>query len=97
MNKVMQNSKMQKMSPFSQLFSCQMAHSIISPNLYHSYSKNWYVVYTFRFNSYIAGCTIRNTTLKVVIGDILEQNTEGIVNSVNDEFEFLGNVLLVCK
>ena len=28
----------------------------------------------------------------MITGDILEQNTEAIVNSVNEDFKFLGNV-----
>ena len=42
---------------------------------------------------YLSGCQIRNIMLKVMTGDILEQNTEGIVNSVNEDFKFFGNAL----
>ena len=42
---------------------------------------------------YLSGCQIRNIMLKVMTGDILEQNTDGIVNSVNEDFKFFGNAL----
>ena len=45
----------------------------------------------------IVGCQIRNITLKVLTGDILQQNTQGIVNSVTEDFKFLGNILLKCN
>ena len=53
----------------------------------------------FTFTDHVSGCQIRNITLKTFTGDILRQKTDGIVNSVTDEFKFIGiyNMCLVMR